>query len=428
MKGNRAVDRRRFLKTAAAAAVGAPWILPSSAVGLDGAAAPSERIALAAIGLGHRNRSNLSHFLAQQDVQCLAVCDCFADRRNKAKEMVDRHYGNKDCVTTRLHEEVLQRGDIDAVLIGTGDRWHTPLSILAAKAGKDVYCEKPFSLTIGEGRRLVEITKRYGTVWQCGTQRRSNSAYAFVAEGIKAGMVGKLHTITASYGGWLQANRPAPVEPEPDRNVFDYNRWLGQAPWAPYSGVRVALWRHNWDTGGGVIADMGPHYIDFAQWAHDSETSGPVEFEGTASWLGPGFANVPASVNVTARYADGVILKMDSGPKGVKFAGDEGWVHLSDLGEITAEPRSILRTESPPKVHWAYMEGHVRNFLNCIKSRRLTASHPEIAHRAHTVAHCANICLRLGRKVRWDPKTENFIYDNQANRMSRRVPRPPWQV
>ncbi len=422
--------RRSFLLRSARAAAGlaaCPYIFPSSALGLQGNIAPSERITLAVIGLGGRNRSNLSNFLSQKDVQCLAVCDCFADRRKAGKQMVDRHYGTNDCVATRFQEDVFQREDIDAVLIATGDRWHAMMSILAAKAGKDVYCEKPFSLTIAEGRALVDTTKRYGTVWQCGTQRRSNASYRFVVEVVRGGMIGKLHTVTAFLGGW-GGNGVATPEPEPDPDVFDYDRWLGQAPWAPYSNVRVRLWRNHWDTGAGVIADMGAHYFDFAQWVRDTEMSGPVEFEGTAVWPEGGFANVPFSVDVEARYADGVRLLMKGGAKGVRFDGDAGWIHLTDGGEITAEPESILRERSVPRVSWAFMGGHVRDFLECIKSRKLTRANPEIAHRSHTIAHCANICLRLGRKVRWNPKTEQFVEDDHANRMLCRAMRAPWQT
>lgn len=262
----------------------------------DGDVSPGNRITLAAIGLGGRNASNLSHFLLQKDVQCVAVCDCFADRRAHGQEMVNQFYGNPDCVATRFHEEIMDRKDIDAVLIGTGDRWHAVLSMIAARAGKDAYCEKPFCLTIAEGRALVETTQRFGMIWQCGTQRRSNAAYRFVAEGVKGGMVGQLRKITMSLGGigW-GGNGFATPEPEPDPDVFDYDRWLGQAPWAPYSRVRVAFWGNHWDTSAGPIADMGPHYFDFAQWAHNSDFSGPLEFEGEATWPKPeeGFANVP---------------------------------------------------------------------------------------------------------------------------------------
>jgi predicted dehydrogenase len=419
-------NRRAFLKSAAALA--APFVVPAAVLGRDGAVAPSNRIGLAVIGLGNRNTSNLGHFLKQDDVRCVTVCDCFADRRTRGKKMVDEFYGNGDCVATRFHEEVFGRKDIDAVLIGTGDRWHVVLSILAARAGKDVYCEKPFTLTIGEGRMLVETMARYGTVWQCGTQRRSNSAYRFVAEGVKSGMVGRLRAITMSFGKW-GGNGVATPEPAPDPEVFDYDRWLGQSPWAPYSKVRVALWRNNWDTSAGPIVDMGPHYLDIAQWAHNSEFSGPVEFEGEATWPEPGgFANVPFVVRVEARYADGVRILMDSGDKGVRFDGDEGWVKISDAGEITAEPKSILRTKAAPRVDWSNMNDHVRNFLDCIRSRRLTASHPELAQRAHTAAHCANLCLRLGRKLRWDPARERFVNDDTANRFLSRVMRVPWNA
>ena len=424
---SRRFSRRAFLKAAASVAV-APCIIPASALGKDGAVAPSNRLGLGVIGLGNRNLSNLGHFLKQEDVRVLTVCDCFADRRAHGKQVVDEAYGNTDCVATRFHEELFARKDIDAVLIGTGDRWHAVLSMLAARAGKDVYCEKPFCLAIGEGRMLVETMARYGTVWQCGTQRRSNGAYRFVAEGVKGGMVGRLHTITMSFGKWGGNGIPTP-EPAPNPDVFDYDRWLGQAPWAPYSKVRVALWRNNWDTSAGPIVDMGPHYLDIAQWAHNSELSGPIEFEGEATWPEPGgIANVPFVVNVQARYADGVRILMDSGDKGVRFDGDEGWMKISDAGEITAEPVSILRAKAAPHVDWANMNDHVRNFLDAIKSRRLTASHPELAQRCHTAAHCANLCLRLGRKLHWDPARERFLNDDTANRFLSRVMRVPWNA
>lgn len=429
MTGTR-ITRRGLLKRAAGTAgalAAAPWLVPGRVLGAGDRPAPSERITLGVIGLGGRNTSNLGNFLAQKDVQCVAVCDCFADRRKRGKEMVDRHYGNADCRATRWHEELLGSRGIDALLIGTGTRWHAVLSVLAAKAGKDAYCEKPFCLTVAEGRHLVDVTKRYGTVWQCGTQRRSNESYRFVVDVVRSGKIGKLHTITAILGGWGGDGLPKP-EPPPEPEVFDYDRWLGQAPWAPYSKLRVALWRNRWDTGGGVIPDMGAHYFDFAQWAHDSEHTGPVEYQGTAEWPRGGFAQVPFSVNVEARYADGVRLLMTNGDKGVRFDGDAGWIHLSDGGTITAEPKSILSATQVPRVDWAFMAGHVRNFLDSVKSRKLTASHPELAQRAHTICHCANLCLRLGRKARWDPETERFVDDATADRMLSRTPRPPWSV
>ncbi len=421
--GRQVMNRRDFLRLGLAA-VG-PLVVPAAVLGRNAAVAPSDRIALGAIGGGGRGMNDLRDFLKEKDVRCLAVCDCWANRRTRMKAMVDAHYGNQDCVAHRFHEEVLERDDIDAVLIVTGDRWHAVLSSLAARAGKDAYCEKPFTLTIAEGQSFVETANRYGTVWQCGTQRRSNDAFRFVVEVIHQGRIGQLRTITTSFGGW---GGNGFARPEPAPRGFDYDRWLGQAPRAPYSSVRVNLWRNNWDTGGGVIPDMGAHYFDFAQWAHDSELSGPVEFEGEGEFPDDGFTNVPFRINVEARYADGVRIVMDSGAKAVRFEGDDGWIHITDEGEITARPESVLKGLEPPVVHWSYMAGHIRNFLECIRSRKLTASPPEIAHRAHTVAHCANICLRLGRRVRWNPEAERFVDDDDANKMLSRTMRAPWRV
>lgn len=424
------MSRRRFLTTLATSALaGAAWpsVLPAAVLGRGGAVAPSERITFATIGLGPRNQSNLAYFLEQPDLKCVAVCDCFAERRQIGKRMVDEKYGNTDCVPTRFHEELLARPDIDFLLIATGDRWHTQLSILAARAGKDVYCEKPFSLTLAEGRTLVQTMQRYGTVWQCGMQRRSNESYRFVVEAIRAGRIGRLKTITTFLGPWRGSRVPVP-EPMPDPDVFDYDRWLGPAPWAPYSPVRVASWRNHWNTSGGVIVDMGPHYFDFAQWAHNSEYAAPVEFEGTATWFDDGFSTVPKTIEVEARYADGVRLLVRNGDKGVRFDGDEGWIHLSDLGVITAEPESILRARGKVEVNWSNMGGHVRNFIDCLRTRRQPASNPELAQRAHTLAHCANLCLRLGRKVRWNPETEQFVNDPDANNMLFRTRRVPWDI
>jgi predicted dehydrogenase len=419
------MTRREFLARAAAC-VAAPLVVPASVLGREGATAPSERVSLGAIGMGHRGRHVLGNFIQEEDLRCLAVCDCWAERLEQGKALVDAHYGNKECATYRLHEDLLGRSDIDAVLIATGDRWHTPLSILAARAGKDVYSEKPCCLTIAEGRTLVETMKRYGTVWQCGTQRRTVENYRMVVDVVRSGKIGKLHTITASFGGW-GGNGFAKPEPVPEG--FNYDRWLGQAPWAPYSSVRVNLWRNNWDTSGGVIVDMGPHMFDFAQWAHSSELTGPVEYRGKAVFPEDGFADVPFDVEVEALYADGVRLLMDTKPKRTRFDGDEGWIDLEDdTGVIRAEPGSILAGVEVPKYDWSRLKGHIRNFIDCMRTRELTASHPEIAHRAHTIAHCANICLRLGRPLKWDPGAERFADDDEANHMLSRTMRPPWRI
>ena len=236
-----ALSRRDLLSRTLGAAAVAPLFVPASALGRGGAVAPSDRITMAAIGNGPRGMYVLGHFLKESDVRFVAACDCFADRRAEAKAAIDGHYGDTGCKTYRFHEEVLERKDIDAVLIATGDRWHAVLSTLAARAGKDIYCEKPISLTIAEGRAMADTMRRYGTVWQAGTQRKSIPGYAFVREVVRSGRIGKLRTITTSYGDGAWRRNLSPVaEPEPDPEIFDYDRWLGQAPWVPYSKARVA--------------------------------------------------------------------------------------------------------------------------------------------------------------------------------------------
>jgi len=420
------------MKRSAAAAIAAPLFVPASALGKDGRAAPSDRIGIAGIGMGGRMGSHLRNFLPQKEVQWVAACDCFASRRKAAKAYIDKYYGNKDCLATRSHEEVLARKDVDAVIIATGDRWHAVLSALAGRAGKDVYCEKPFSLSIVEGRQMVGVMKRYGTVWQCGTQMRSNTSHRFVAEAVRGGRIGNLKRITAGLGGSVQrptSQYPAPApQPMPDADIFDYDRWLGQAPWAPYSSKRVGDWRNRWDTGGGAVCDLGAHYFDVAQWAHDSEETGPVKYEFQARWRIPGFNQMPCDFKVIARYADGVELIGRPGRKEMHFEGDEGWIHILVNGVITAKPASILADRHVPRMDRQFMKGHVEDFLSCIKTRELTAAHPQRAQKSHVICHCANIALRLRRPLKWDNGTGRFVDDDQANRLLARTMRAPWRI
>jgi predicted dehydrogenase len=426
-----ASGRRSFLRTSLA-----PMIVPGSVLGRNGAVPPSDRIAMGLIGAGSRGRLVLGYFLEQKDVRMVAVSDCFADRRLLAKQQIDAHYGNQDCTTHRLHERILERKDIDAVLVATGDRWHAVMSGLAARAGKDVYCEKPFCLTIAEGRALVTALQRHKTVWQCGTQRRSHPTWKFVAGVVHSGRIGKLKAITTSFGDgpWRRTGFPV-AEPAPDPDVFDYDRWLGQAPAAAYAKVRVELWRLNWATSAGAIADMGAHYFEIAQWARRDPLAGPVEFDGHGVFRQDGgFNNIPYFYNVRARYADGTLLIMDPSTRGVRFDGEDGWIGLTDEGAVSASSQALLQglpdlsAVPMPRGHWNILAPHIRDFLDAVRSRGETVSNPEIAHRAHTIIHCANIGLRLGRKVRWDAAAERFVGDTAADAMLARPMRAPWRI
>jgi predicted dehydrogenase len=264
METSLTVDRRKFLQRSFATGVlsAMPLVIPGRALGLDGPA-PSERITMGVIGYGGRCAAILPHFLTFNDLQCVAVSDCRANRLAAAKQTVDTHYQNADCAAYADYRDLLARSDIDAVLIATGDRWHTPLSILAAKSGKDIYCEKPVSLTIGESRLMADTMARYGTVYQAGHQRRSVGSYRFQIEMARSGAIGQVHTVVCQV--W-QGPTIAPDVPRPVPDGFDYDMWLGPTPWHPYTPAYVNGWNYFWDTGAGPVIGMGCHYTDIAQW------------------------------------------------------------------------------------------------------------------------------------------------------------------
>jgi len=423
------VPRRAFLKSSAVA-LAAPLVVSARVLGAEGKTPPSEQIALGVIGYGGRCTRVLAHFMLFDEVRCMAVSDCKPKRRQACKAAADGKYKNKDCKTYPDFREMLARPDLDAVLIATGDRWHTTASILAAKAGKDIYSEKPISLTIEEGRALADTMRRYGTVYQAGHQRRSVDSYRFQNEVARSGMIGKVHTVICrNWAGPVikpQAPRPVP-------KGLDYDMWLGPTPWHPYNNARVGGWNYFWDTGAGPLIGMGCHYTDIAQWGLDRDHTGPVAYEGTATWDPNAFSETPVTAEIVCTYADGVkiLLQSQGGFKDrfIRFVGTEGWVQLDDqTNVVTAEPASILRHRSVAARSWAHAGNHIGNLLDCIRTREPTVCHPESAHRATTICHAANICIRLGRKLKWDPVAERFIGDDAANQMISRAMRAPWTL
>ncbi|MBN1817912.1 MAG: Gfo/Idh/MocA family oxidoreductase [Sedimentisphaerales bacterium] len=425
----RSLSRRSFLRTSALTA-SFPLFLRSSVLGREGAVAPSDTIAIATIGHGNRCADVIRFFLQFDEVRCIAVSDSRAERRAAGKAQVDRHYGNGDCVTYTDFRELLARPDLDAVLIATGDRWHALASILAARAGKDVYSEKPMTMTIEEGRALVETMQRLGTVYQCGHQRRSVDSYRFQVEIAQSGRIGRFHTVVAQM--WenpvLRPQAPQPVPPG-----LDYDMWLGPTPWHPYIPERINGWNWFWDTGGGTLINMGCHYTDIAQWGLDTDDTGPVHYEGTAEFVPGNFADIPRVAQVNCTYADGRKLVLRSygafGERFIRFIGDEGWIQVDDeTNVVTAEPASILKRREVSAKSWADPGGHIGNFLRCVRTRQETICSPEKSHRATTIGHIANICIRLGQELTWDPKTETFLNSDQANRMISRSMRTPWHL
>jgi hypothetical protein len=432
----RQISRRGFLKGVAAAGglLSAPYVLTSAALGQAGRPPASERIVMGGIGLGGRGSGDLDWLLGQGDVQFVSVCDVAGDRRLRAKNAVDGQYGNKDCKAYIDMRELLAEGSgIDAMLIATGDRWHALAACMAMKAGKDVYCEKPGTMTVAEGRALVETAERHCRVFQTGAQRLSEANFVVPTELARNGLLGKLHTVRAhmwsavqdvTKNDWLEAQK------EPPREELDWDLWLGPAPWRPYNAAytgNCGTWGVYWDFGAGV-AGWGSHTFIQCQMAAGAEHTSPVEYIYPGNSSGAG---------MVTRFANGVkmVLEFDGwrGSCGVRFEGSEGWASVADgyskpdfsspalLGEFKKVMSEYeARTQRPMD--------HLRDFLSCVKTRRQTVANPEVMHRSMTTCHAINICLALKRDLKWDPQKEEFINDPQANRMRARAMRQPWRI
>lgn len=427
------MNRRSFLKRTAQTAVGAvlfPYVIEPSSVGKAGTVAASERITVGFIGTGgHGIAMNLKMFLAQSDAQAVAVCDVDPVNLKKGQDTVNTKYGNTDCAAYKDFRDVLARDDIDAVMISTPDHWHVPIAIAAARAGKDVECEKP-TLTVEEGRRLVETMKRYNRVFQWSTEDRSVDVYHRMCELVRNGRIGKVHTIKV--GLPAGPDGPGNPKPMPVPNGFDYDMWLGPAPWAPYTKDRCH-WNFRWifDYSGGMLTDWGAHLLDGAQWGNDSEHTGPVEVQGTGVFCQGGLYDTAREYHLEYTYADGVKLLVDSGTPSLRFEGTEGWIGNEGWrAPLQAEPASILNSViGPAETHlYTCPGGEQRNFLDCVKSRQACYFPPEIGQRCFTIAHIGNIAMQLGRRLRWDPENERFVNDDQANRMLSRTMRSPWHL
>lgn len=432
-----ALDRRRFLQSTAVAAGGAialPNVVASSALGAGNRAAAGDRIVMGAIGLGGRGSSDMRWLLNEPDVQFVAVCDVRGSRLAGAKNTVDKKYGNTDCKGYRDMRRLLQdRPDIDALLIATGDRWHAQAAMLAMQAGKDMYCEKPGTMTIAEGRALVDVATRYGRIFQTGTQRLSEEKFVFANELALTGRLGELKTVRAhlwprvkdvTHNAWL------PEQPLPAREEVDWDAWLGPVPWRPFNHGYLGgcgAWGIYWDMAAG-IAGWGSHTIAQCQFAAGAERTSPVEYTFPGNKSGDG---------LVARFANGVKLIMQfegwRGTCGVKFEGTEGWTSVAD-GYSRPDVSSPALLNDYDRVISEYRAktqrpfNHVRDFLDCVRSRRAPIAEPEVMHRSMTVNHAINICLYLGRDLKWDPDKEEFVNDAEANRMRSRAIREPWMA
>ncbi|OHB63539.1 MAG: oxidoreductase [Planctomycetes bacterium RBG_13_50_24] len=436
------VTRRQFLKGSAVAATGflVPTIVPASVFGAD---APSNRITIGFVGVGRMGSDDMRELLGFEEAQIVAVCDVDTNRVRNAQKTVEAHYAKQNsggtyegCRTYGDYRELVTQDDIDAVCVATPDHWHALPAIAAAKAGKDIFLQKPLTLTIREGRVLSDIVRRYNRIFQVGSQQRSDARFHHACELVRNGRVGKLHTVRVGFGT-DPGTGPEPPMPVPDN--LDYDFWLGPAPWAAYTEKRVHPqkdydrpgWLRIAAYGAGMITGWGAHHNDIAQWGMGTEYTGPVEIQGQTEYPKDGLWDVHGDFSIEYTYANGVkVICTDNikNKQGVVFEGSEGWVYVR-RGFIDAQPKTLLdSTIGSDEIRLCKSDNHKSNWLECIKSRAETIAPVEIGHRSCTVCLLGEIAMRLGRKLKWDPDTEQFVGDDQANRMLWRPMRSPWKL
>jgi len=445
-------NRRRFLRKTAAGAGSAlaAWVVPASVLG---ATAPSNRINVACIGTGNQGIGILRRFMKNEDVQIVAVCDVNRGSygyktddqflgREPACEEVEAYYANKKlagdyrgCQGYRDFREVLDRDDVDAVTVVVPDHWHGIMTVRAAEAGKDIYCEKPLSLTISQGRAMVNAVRNYKRILQTGSMERSNPLTRFVCELVRSGKLGEIKRVE-TYVGPNNKVGPGPGwKPTPVPDGFDYGMWLGPAPQVPYHEDRCLYrFRFNYDYSGGQVTNFGAHTNDLAQWGLGMDHTGPTEIEYLrATWLPEGsLFNTALETEFRCRYPNGVELCCKTIPTGigVRFEGSEASVEaMAYPWTARSRPASLVTDQFPDgRVRVDQTAEHVRNFLDCVKTRQDPVASVEVGHRSATVCHLGNVAIRLGRNLKWDPQRERFIDDEEANKMLIRNLRGPWSV
>ena len=431
------LSRRQFLRRSAGvlgAAIAAPTIIPASALGRDGVIAPSDRITMGFIGVGTQGGGHLlggawtyltGGYAARKDVQLLAVCDVWRDRRERAQLRVNQHYaevygkGNyRSCEAYVDFRNILDRGDIDAVLIATPAHWHATMAVMAARAGKDIYCEKPTAVTVRESQAVLAAVRRYGRVYQAGTQQRSeyNGFFRRACEFVRSGRIGRLKEVYAyrDGGAIFWPKRFGPAQPIPDD--LDWDLYLGPAPDLPYDGNTGA---HRFDIG---ELNWGQHHYDFVQWAADSDATGPAEL-----FMADGCTNY--------KYANGVVVYGKAYP-GEPIGGDGGAVFVGTDGRIAVDrdalisyPARIAREPlRPGEAHVYRSDSHSGNFLECVRTRKRPICDADVAHRAASALLLGGVVKQLGRTLKWDPAKEEFPGDDEANRMLSIAARAPWGV
>lgn len=437
---HKGISRRSFLKAAAASFL-APAIVPSR---VFGQAAPSNTLLMGCIGVGRQGQGDMQELIyrgLEVGARVVAVCDVDAHRMEDAQWLVDKIYAmeegkasTKGCAAYRDFRELLARKDIDGVLIVTPDHWHAPAAIAAAKAGKDIYLEKPLTYTIDEGRKLVKVVRKNKRILQVGSQQRSSTYFLMACELARNQRIGKLHTIHV----WLpQDQGTGDPQPMPVPVNLDYDFWLGPKPQAPFTEDRVhpqrSYSRPGWlqveEYSRGMITGWGSHMNDIAQWGNGSDDTGPIEIEAKAEFPDRGLFDVHTTFRAEGMYANGVRLIQETGdPAGVRFEGDQGFVFVR-RGAIEPSDRELLREKiRDDEIKLYRSTNHMKNFLECMRSRKEPAAPVEVGHRSNTICVITHIAMKMGRKLRWDPQAERFVDDDEANRLLDYPHRKPWTL
>ena len=418
-------------------------IIPKSVLGRNGSVSPNNKISVAFIGTGNNGTNWLRDFFKDDRVRVVAVCDVNKEGpgywdgtirgREPSRRIVNENYGDNSCAVYEDYRDVLARKDIDAVYIGTPDHWHSIMVIEAAQAGKDIYCQKPLSLTIPEGRAMVEAVKKANVVLQTGSQQRSDFNFRRVCELVQNGRIGRLLTVRCGlpggvpdFGKTFDLTDTVPV-PE----GFNYDMWLGPSPQADYCPARVGVnFRWNFDYSGGQATDWGGHHPDIAQWGMGMQETGPVRIENAkATYANHPIYNTATEYHFECIYENGVKLIYSSKEQsGVTFEGTEGKV-WANRGRHKTWPESLRESViGPNEIHLYKSENHVTNFVDCMITRNGPVAPVEVGHRSISLAHLGNIAMKLGQDLQWDPDNEQFLKNADANKMLSRPMRGPWRI
>ena len=445
MVGQPNMTRRSLLRTTTGVALGAmgfPYVVRPSALGKAGTLTPSERMTVGCVGVGPQGTGVMRNFMSQNDCRVIAICDLKKPRRDGVSNIVNTHYGNTDCAVYTDFREITSREDIDVILAAPTDHWHVLVALEAARAGKDIYLEKPMGLSLAEDQALRAACHQYGTRFQFGTQQRSSRNFRFACELAINERIGKLQTINVWSPG---STSGGPRNPVPAPDWIDYDMWLGPAPYHPHTPNRVSnqWWWFISDYALGFIAGWGVHPLDIALWGLGDTIPGLVEIEGKGVWPTPdGVCDTAMNWNVTCRFGNGVTMNFTGDPypdqwknrygrttsHGTAFEGTEGWVHVDRAG-INAHPKELLDIEWGPNDTRLYESGnHARNLLDCARSRKDTICPIDVAVKADTLCQISDIAIRLEERLQWDPTDERFVNNETANRRLVRAMRSPWRL